>query len=223
MSNVLGEIGTATINPFIYIWNSIVKYFPGLIGAIVVSLIGYLIGYIIGNIIKHALNKAKLDHWIHKGYSKSLLNIQLSVLIGQLVKWGIFIAFLAPAASLIKLELLSNLIVSFALWIPNLIFAIIIVIIGIILARTVCDSINNNQHKGSKFVADTLKIIIIIVFIDIALNQIGVAVIFVEQVLLVIIGAVLITCAIIVGIGFGNSIRKHTDQIIEKYIANKKK
>jgi hypothetical protein len=223
MTNALVEMGNATINPFVHIWNNLIQYLPGLIGAIIVSLIGYLIAYIIGNIVKHALDKAKLDSWVCKrGYSRSLLNIKLSVLIGQLVKWGVFIAFLAPAANLIKLTILSNLITTFALWIPNLILAIIVVVIGIILGRTVSKSIHSKDHKGSKLVADILEIVIVIAFLDIALNQIGIAIVFVEQVILVIIGAILITCAIVVGIGFGNSIRKHADSIVTKYIDKKK-
>jgi hypothetical protein len=98
MVNALVEMSTATINPLVHIWNNIIAYLPGLMGAIIVSIVGYFIGLIVGNLVKHALVKARLDKWIsEKGYSHSLLNIKLSKLIGQLIKWGIFISFLVQS------------------------------------------------------------------------------------------------------------------------------
>jgi hypothetical protein len=222
--SALTEVGTATVNPLAHIWNNIVSYLPGFIEAIIVILVGYLISLIIGNLIKHILVKLKLDLWVkNKNLSKALLNIKLSNLTGQLVKWGIFISFLVPAANLIRLPELSNLINSFAMWIPNLILAVIILCIGVILATLVSRTIYNKYHKGSQLISDIIRVLIIIVFLDIALNQIGVQLGFVESVFLIIIGAILLVAAIVIGIAFGKALKKPAEELVSKYFEDKNK
>jgi len=225
MVNTLVEVGNATINPLAHIWHNLVIYLPGLIGAIIVVIIGYLIGLLFGHIIKNLLIKWKVDNWVKKNdFSHVLLNIKLSNLIGQLVKWGIFIAFLAPAAALIRLPDLSSLITKFALWVPSLIFAIIITVFGLILAKIVARNIHvSKDHKISKVVSDIIQATIIILIFDVALRQIGVQIGFVETIILIIIGGIVLALAIAIGIGFSGSVKEYSKQILELVTPKKEK
>jgi hypothetical protein len=229
MTNALVEVGNAIINPINHIWNNLVAYLPGLIGAIIVALIGYLLGILFGRILEKLLIKWKLDEWVKKNdFSHILLDIKLSQISGQLLKWGIFVAFLAPAASLLRLNSLETIITQFALWIPGLIFAIIITIVGLILAKSVAKNIHiSKNHKFAKSVADIIQTIIIILVLDIALKQIGVQLQFIETIILIIIGAVVLALALAFGISLAGSLRKYSDQLVEtiihKDIKNSKK
>ncbi|MCK9292630.1 MAG: hypothetical protein WCY27_00410 [archaeon] len=217
MSNTLVEVGNATINPLTHIWHNLVIYLPGLIGAIIVVVIGFLIGLLFGHIIKNLLVRWKLDNWVKKNdFSHILLNIKLSNLIGQLIKWGIFIAFLAPAAALIRLPELSSLITKFALWVPSVIFAIIITVFGLILAKMVSRNIHvSKDHKVSKVVSDIIQVTIIVLILDVALKQIGVQIGFIETIILIIVGGIVLALAIAIGIGFSGSVREYSKQILE--------
>lgn len=217
MSNTLVEVGNATINPLTHIWHNLVIYLPGLIGAIIVVVIGFLISLLFGHIIKNLLVRWKLDNWVKKNdFSHILLNIKLSNLIGQLIKWGIFIAFLAPAAALIRLPELSSLITKFALWVPSVIFAIIITVFGLILAKMVSRNIHvSKDHKVSKVVSDIIQVTIIVLILDVALKQIGVQIGFIETIILIIVGGIVLALAIAIGIGFSGSVREYSKQILE--------
>ncbi len=225
MASTLVEVGNAIISPLSHIWNNLVIYLPGLIGAVVVGIIGYLIGLLFGNIVERALIRWKLDIWVRKNdFSHVLLSVKLSKIIGQLVKWGIFIAFLAPAASLLRLDALSTLLTQFALWIPSLIFAIIITIVGLIISKLVAKHIHvSKDHRVSKIVAEVVQTIIIILVLDVALRQIGVQIQFIETIIIIIIAAILLAIAIAIGIGFGGAVKSYSSQIMETVLHHKTK
>lgn len=223
MEDLFTEVGTATINPFVNFFQALLENIPGLIGALIVIGIGYLFAYFIGCLVKHALQKAGLDKWIlKKELTKTILNIRLSVLAGQLVKWGIFIWFLVPATELIKLTGFAIIIRSFALWIPNLILAIVILTFGVILAKIVASEIYNKGSKTSQVIAKIVQIILIVVFFNVSLNQIGISTSLIENIILLILGTTLLVAAIVIGISFGIAGKKYAEHIIEEHLIKKK-
>lgn len=224
MVNTLVEVGNATLTPLQHIWHNIVYYLPGFIGAVIVAVIGFLIGLLVGHLVEKLLARWKLDSWVKKNdFSHVLLHIKLSKLTGNLVKWGIFIAFLAPAASLIRLDMLATIITKFALWIPSLIFAIILVIIGLIASKVVAKNLHvSKDHKFSKIIADVIQAIIIILVLDVALKQIGVKIVFIETIILVIIGGLVLAIAIALGIGMSAAIKDHSSELFTKLFPKKK-
>ncbi len=224
MVSTLVEVGQATLNPLEAIWYSILNNLPGIIGAVVVIIIGYLIGLLVGHLIYKLLLKWKLDEWvINNDFSNILLHIKLSKIIKELIVWGIFIVFLAPAASLIKINVLTEILTKFAYWVPQLIFAIIITIVGLVVSQIIARNIHvSKDHKVSKVVSEVIQVIIIILIVNIALRQIGVEVQFIETILLIILGGVVLAFAIAVGIGLSCSIRNYSDRLMETYVTKKK-
>jgi hypothetical protein len=224
MVSTLVEVGQATLNPLEAIWQSIVQNIPGIIGALVVIIIGYLIGLLVAHIVYKVITKWKIDNWVKKNdFSNVLLHIKLSKIIKQLILWGIFIVFLAPAASLIKINVLTDLLTKFAMWIPHLIFAIILTIVGLVLSEIVARNINvSKDHKFSKIVSEVVQAIIIILILNIALRQIGVQIQFIEAILLIILGGVVLAFAIAIGIGLSGSVKNYSSKLMETYISKRK-
>jgi len=131
----LEETSQALINPLVNLWNSFVKIIPGIIGALIVLIVGYTIGWIVGFVVKKVLHKAKLDQLVMKdaAVKKIVGEFELSSLLGLIIKWYIFVLFLTPAASLVNLSSLSDFLIMAALWIPSLIAAILVALIGLIV------------------------------------------------------------------------------------------
>ncbi len=223
MSDILTEVGSATINPFVNLWHTFLNHIPGFIGAIVVVIIGYIVAYFIGHLIKHALQKARLDKWILKNnLSKTVLNIKLSVLAGQLIKWGIFISFLVPAAELIKIAGFTTLIHAFAMWVPKLILAVIVLTFGVILAKIVAREIHNKGNRTSQIISKVVQISLIVIFFQVAFSQIGVSTDLIERIILLVIGTVLLISAIVFGISFGSAGKKYAEKIVDHHMKKKK-
>lgn len=225
MDNTLVDVGEATISPLKTIGETILNNIPGFLGGLFVIVVGYFIGLLIGHLIYKLLLKSKVDEWITKNnLSKIILNIKLSKIIKYLITWGIFIVFLAPAASLIQIKVLTEILTNFAYWIPSLIFAIILMITGLIISELIVKNIKvKKEDYLNKIISTIIQVSIIIVFLNISLTHIGVDMKFVENILLIILGGVILAFSIALGIGFGKSIKNYSDEIVKNKILNKKK
>jgi hypothetical protein len=203
------------MNPLIVIWNSFVSVIPGIIAAAIILVIGYIIALIIGFSVRHAVRFSKVDMWMvrHKK-QEAIGGLVLSNVSGKLVKWLVFILFLIPAANVIKLEGLSSVLINFALWFPNLIIAVIVILVGLVLAHTFAEAVGNAKKlKGIAGIKSTVSIATIVIFLDIALRQIGVNIIFAEAVILVI----LVGAMIAISIGFGLGLKPHAEDMIKDW------
>ena len=209
------QLGEGFADPVLAIWNSIVSILPGIVFALLTIVLGYIIGTFVGWIIKRALQKVKLDDWLVKiGRADSLGGLKVSNISGKLIKWWIIIAFLAPAADWLELGQLSNLLQNIALWAPNLIAGIVIVIAGLIVADFFADSAARAKKlKGIHAISSIIRIVTIIFFADIALRQIGISIVLAETVILIIIGGIVLALAI----GFGLGLRKEAEIMIREW------
>jgi len=208
--------GHLIYDPFLSFGYTLLGYLPGLVYAFFVLLIGYIVGNLVGIIVKKGLDRTKLEKWLEKtGRLDALGGLNPPKLLGTLVKWWVFIAFLVPAANLIKLEVLASLLMGLAQWLPHLLVGIVIMIVGLIVADYAADSISAAKKlKGIRIISPFVRVLLIIYFLTIALEEIGVRVILAEGTLLLIIGGIVLAIALAVGIGFGFGIRKYAEKII---------
>ncbi len=210
----------AILDPAVNLWNSVVSYLPGLLAALLTIVIGYFIGLFVGLVVRKGLEHTKLQKWLVKtGRADSLGGLDAPYILGALVKWWIFIAFLSPAASLINLGELSMMLNSVASWLPHLLAAVIIMIVGMVLADFAEDKVlKAKKVKGIKLIGSIVKIVIIIFFLSIALKEIGIQIALAETTLLIILSGIVLALSLAIGIGFGLGIRKHADKIMSKML-----
>ncbi|MBD3248910.1 hypothetical protein GF336_02585 [Candidatus Woesearchaeota archaeon] len=211
---ILEETGQALISPLVSLWDSFVSIIPGLIGAIVVLVIGYIVGWAFGLLVKKVLQKVQLDKFVVEktNLQKSAGKFELSRVVGLVVKWYIFVLFLTPAAALVNLEALSEFLVKASLWIPNLIAAVLVAVIGFIAADYVASKVEEIKSTSSKLIAYITKIIIVIFTLIIALNQLGIDVSVAESSFLIILAGIMLALAI----GFGLALKDESKPIIKK-------
>ena len=121
--------------------NSLLAAIPLIIGALVIIVIGWIIAGIVARIVTGLLRRAGADRLFaeHGGdvYGEQSRKVQPSVVGGELVKWLIRIVFLVAAANVLGLTQVSLLLNDVLLWIPNLIVAVVILLVAPILARFV--------------------------------------------------------------------------------------
>jgi hypothetical protein len=215
----LESTGAALIDPLVELWNNFAVALPGLIAALIIILVGLIIGSAVGLLVKKILERSKLDLHLKKaGLTVGFINI--ASLIGALVKWYIFAIFLIPASDQLKFGVLSNLLQKFALWLPNLIAAIAVLVFGVIIADFIADRMLHAKRKGVRLLSSLVRWVLIIYIVLIAMEQVGMNVTLATNTALIIVAALATGLAIAFGIGFGFAFRDEA-KLILKHIKKK--
>ena len=188
----------------------------GFIVALVILIVGYFVGAFIGHIVKKVIERTKLEKWLEKtGRIDSLGGIEPPRLMGSLAKWWVFSLALFLAADYVGLLSVSRFLENVAAWIPQLLAGILIIIAGLIIADFAADSISKAKKlKGIKLISPLVRVLIIIYFLTIALDVLGIRVVLAEKTLLMLVGGVILALELEIGIGFGFGFRKQAEKII---------
>ena len=215
--DAISTTGSLILNPLISLWNSFVGILPGIIAAVIVLIIGYFVALGVGHAVKVLLEKAGLDSYLERSkFSKEVGHFHLSRILGEIVKWYIFLIFIQAGVDLLKLGTLSSLLNQFVLWLPNVIVAAIVVIFGVALAHFVSMKIEEHtMTKGVRFFSKLVKIVVYYVVLVIALQQIGVEASILENSFLILIGALAVGIAIALGVGLGKAMQPEGKEIVK--------
>jgi hypothetical protein len=209
---------TDLLNPIINLWESFAEIAPRLLVALILLAVGYLIGFVIGHAVRIILQKIGVDRQVEKSkLTKAIGQAHISSLIGEITKWYIFIIFLQSAVDVLSLGTLSVILSQFALWLPNVIAAVLILIFGLLFAQYINVKMQEySKIKGSSLWGTVLKWAIIIIVVVIALGQIGIEVALLEQVILIVLGAFALGAALAIGLSFGLGSKGEASSIIKK-------
>ena len=214
----LEQLGPAVLDPVMYLLQSIAAALPGIVGGIVVLLVGYIVAAVVAAAVRKVLRRLEFNHWVveRTGLKVIIGDLKATELAALITKWSVFALFFAPAAQLFNLEPLSAFLVSLALWIPNLIVALLIVLFGLVVAEYLAEVIMATKVKGVKLFADATKIIVLFLTGLIALQQVGLQVAVVQSTFLIILTGLVFGVSLAFGIGFGLGLQKEAERLIAK-------
>jgi hypothetical protein len=216
MVSYFEDIGMSILNALVGLWNGFASALPGLFAAIVLLLMGYIVGSAFGMLVHKILDKAQVDAHIRRaGFAHSIGFISVPRMLGAVTKWYIFALFLVPAAETLKFVTLSTLLVSFALWVPKLIAAVVIILLGLVLADFLADKMLHAKRKGVQIASGLVRWFVIIFIVIIALQQIGIDVDLLANTTLIIIAGAAIGLGIAIGWGFGAAIKDEAKGMIK--------
>ena len=206
----------AITGPLSVIASNFVQIIPNLVGAIVVLVIGAFVAVILGHALRVILDKTKLDDALRKlKLTKAVGHTDVPALLGELLKWWIIIVFLQQAIDLVDLGTLTELLNRFVIWLPKLLIAVIIILVGLAAAHFVEIKIaEHTRLRGMKLVGLTLRWLIVIMVSLVALRNIGIDVGLVEQLFLYVIVALAAGIALALGIALGLGLKKESEGFI---------
>lgn len=132
---------------------------PNIIAAIFIAIVGYIISKVVGKSIKAILQRVGIDKVGEKLkdtdlFRNSNIKFKPSEFIGSFIYVVVFLVFVVMAADVLRMETVSNMVKNIVDYIPNLISAVILLVIGILLAdfikgivQTACDSLGIPSGK----------------------------------------------------------------------------
>jgi hypothetical protein len=120
-------------------WEQVILFLPNLLAAIVIFILGWFVSMWLGKLVASILNKLKFDSLFEKtGWKEALNNADIKVepsgFIGAVCKWILVIVFLMIVTDIMGWVAFAGLLAKIIAWMPNLLVAIIILVVAIIIA-----------------------------------------------------------------------------------------
>ncbi|MBN2042938.1 MAG: mechanosensitive ion channel [Candidatus Aenigmarchaeota archaeon] len=188
-----------------------------IIQIVVVLLIGYILGKAGKAIAKKILNVAGLKRITSKSLTEDILRItgykgNIVELIGDLVKWCIYIITLAIVVQFLGFTTVSLIFNQILMIVPRFIVAILVIVVGFIIADffgKIFEEAASKTFKEetlSKFSGGLIKYTISMIAIVISLSLIGLD----TSAIVILFGAILVVVIIIVTFGMKDLIPNFT-------------
>src|SRR5215204_2913869 len=184
--------------------STFLSYIPQLIGALIILLVGYIVAKVLQAVVGRLLQGIGFDRWMERGgikqfFDRAETNQTPASILGALVFWFVFIIAIAMAADALGIPQVSAVLAQLIAYIPNIIAAILILILAALLANFISGIVRG--ATGSDILASIAQYAIIVYAVFAALTQLGVAVQLTANTFLIVLGAVALAAAIAFGIG----------------------
>lgn len=188
--------------------DSLIGFIPNILGFLVILVIGYVIARVVRTIVSKLLEKIGVDRALHRSQAGQYVervspDAHPSRLIGAVVFWFIFIYAIAAAIGALKIPALTNFMANVQNYLPNVIAAVLIFVIGAALAGAaggVAHKLMGDTPTGR--VARTVApgvIMAIVVFM--VLTQLKIAPVIVTATYIALIGMLALAAALAFGLG----------------------
>jgi len=210
------RLGYDIVSPLIALWDAFINSLPGVLGGILILIFGYLLGEVLELLIIRGLHKIKFNKFIHSfKISKNLEKFDVSHFIGVLIKWYVFVIFLAPAASIAKMGTLSILLLDLARWVPHFLVAVLIVVFGWLAADVMGTRVEATKVKSKHMASLLVKTFIMVFVLVIALDQLKVNLTLLHETYVILLSAIAFGVALAIGIGFGLAMKDDAKKVIK--------
>ena len=134
------------------LWTEIALFTPNLVGALLIIILGYFVSKLLKVIVSTFLRKIRIDVASEKVGIKETLNktgitTTSSEIVGKMVFWIFMLTFIISAAETLGLQQVSQTIDSFIRYLPKVIAASLIAVIGLVLAHFVRDLVRGGVES----------------------------------------------------------------------------
>lgn len=200
-------------------------YIPAIAGAIVILVVGWLIAKFIEAIVARVLKAVKLDAASEKAGIANVLaqgeiKLTLSELIGAIVYWLIILVVIATTLDALNLKIASELMSRLVGYVPSILAAVFILILGAFLANfvgaIVRTATGNAGIKSGKLLAQITQTIIMIFAVIIAIEQLQIATTLIVLSVNIILISIGLGIALAFGLGCKDIAGKYMQEMINK-------
>lgn len=204
------EVLKQSLSDPMIIWGKLSGILANVSMAILLLVVGHFLGKLLANIVSRLLAKVGLDKLSEKaglndGVMGSNFSMQPSVILGKIIYWLIFLIFLISAADKLGLETVSATINNFVLYLPKVIGAFLVVLIGLFVAglvRTGIETALAGMNLGyEKAVGGIIYAVIVIIVISLGVNQLEIETELFNQVVVIFLMAGAGAVALALGLG----------------------
>ena len=175
IDNVRGSFGD--------LWIGIINVLPRIVEGVVILLVGWIVAKIVSHLVGKIVKVIRLERIITTAgvkdfFQKAGIKLKIEDIFEEIAKWFILIAFFISAANAFGLPQVNGFLQDVLNYIPNVIIASIITIVGVLIANFAAD-LAHGTTKATKtgspqIVASITRYAVIIFTIFAALVQLGI-------------------------------------------------
>lgn len=199
------------------------EWLPRLVGALIILLIAYLIAKAVRKLLEKVLQSAGVDRAVRSGkygeyVTKYASGFTPSKVIAAIAFWFIFLTGIVLALSTLGIQALENAIAAVVAYLPNVIAAMLILIVAIAIAGVIGGAVGKLMGDTAlgKIVAAVVPVLILTVAAFMALVQLQIAVPIVTGMFYIVLGSIGLGAALAFGLGGRNAAQRMLDGAYEK-------
>ncbi|WP_423188845.1 mechanosensitive ion channel [Alkalibacterium sp. f15] len=194
--------------------NTILNAIPNILVAVVLLAVGMVIAKFVGDMLADLLRGTGFNKYSSYLNKSGKMNVDLAKLSGQIVAVLIGLFFLVEALNALNLDMLNTIVASIILYLPNVLFAAIIIGLAFVGGQMLASGIKNTT--GSRFAGELVKYILIAFALFMALDQLNFGSNIVNLAFLFIIGGLSVAFAVSFGLGGRDFARKQLERVDQK-------
>jgi len=232
---MINEVTMSTSNAFASVWASIINFLPLLLAAVIVFIIGWILSIGLGKLVSEILRKLgfnsifKRTGW-ENAFKRADIEVDPSQFVGVITKWIFVIIFLMISSDIIGWTSFTVLLEQIVFWIPNLIVAIVILVVSIVVAdileKIVKATVDRMGVASANFLGSLTKWVIYVVAVLAILSQLKIAPTMVGTIVMGIVATFVLAFGLAFGLGGREeaaSVLKTLRERIESGEGNRKK
>jgi|SRR6185312_36979 len=219
---IVSQSADAVSGSFNDLWYTVVAFLPAILAAVIIFLIGWIIGVILYRVVVEVVKVLKIDDMLKTaGLSEAAkhagFNLDVGRFLGTLVEWFIILVFLVASLDILGLTRVTIFLQTVVLlYLPQVIVASLILILGAVVAEVVRGLVSGSARaagaRSGNFAGTVAKWAIWVTAIMAALTQLGIA----TELLQTLFAGVVIALSLAFGLAFGLGGRDAAARVIEK-------
>jgi hypothetical protein len=201
--------------------NTFLSAIPRILGFAVVLIVGWIISSLFARGVKALLHAVKFNELARRsGFAdfvhKMGVQDDSAGVIAGVVKWFVRLITLVVAFDTLGLPAVSNVLQQLLLWLPNLVVALVVLVIGGLAAKALSQLVRGASAEAGFSNPDTLATVTQVAVwgftIVVAINQLGIATTLINTLLIGLVGGL----ALAFGLAFGLGGRDRAAQILDR-------
>ena len=207
---VVTDWGTAVMSSVAAALALLLSGIPKLIGFLVMVIIGWLIASAIATAVAALLRAVKFNDLAQRagltGFVRNMgIHNDAAGFLADVAKWFVRLIVLVTAFDALGLPAVSQVLQQLLLWLPNLVVALVVLVIGGLAANALASLVRGATAEAGLGNPDLLTAIARVAVwafaIVVAVNQIGVAATLVNTLFMAVVGALALALGLAFGLG----------------------
>jgi hypothetical protein len=195
---------------------------PKIIGFLVIVIAGWFIASLIDKGVAALLRAIRFNELATRAgltdfVDKMGMNTDPAGLIGLVIKWFVRLIALVVGFDALGLPAVSDVLQQFLMWLPNVLVALVVLVIGGLAARALSNLVRGAAAEGgisnADFLAKLSSVLVWAFAIVVAVNQIGIATTLVNTLFMAFVGAI----ALGAGLAFGLGGRETAGRLVQSW------